>query len=195
MTADPAAHGWTAGDIATVRRALHLAEVEMQTGAAGGAARWLRITEALVLNIRRMRGGNDSDQVQPGEFPAVPISKDHNHEDLNMRQMTTDQRMQMLYRLLPPSRPADQTMISGWRPDDITVAMHALRRARVQARRGRRVEAVAWLRVAEQIVHVVFQRQDEIDDNALLAFYHETDPGEHDDDMGPFSSHVDAFSE
>ena len=35
-----------------------------------------------------------------------------------MRHMTTDQRMQMLYDLLPPTRPADQSVLDGWREDD-----------------------------------------------------------------------------
>ncbi len=97
-----------------------------------------------------------------------------------MRHMTTDQRMQMLYNLLPPARPEHQTVLDGWRQDDITVAMHALRRARVQWRRGRLGEARAWLCVAEEIVRVIFANQDGPDD---------------DDDMDPFTSHVDAFAE
>ncbi len=55
MPADAEAYGWTAGDIATIRRAPNLAEVEIQAGSAEGAGRWLRITEDLVLNILRMR--------------------------------------------------------------------------------------------------------------------------------------------
>ena len=82
-----------------------------------------------------------------------------------MRNMTTSERTRMLYNLLPPTRPAGQTVLNGWRDDDITVAMHALRRARVQWRRGRLGEARAWLQVAEAIVRGVFQDQEDFSDD------------------------------
>ena len=109
-----------------------------------------------------------------------------------MRQLNTGQRMQMLYSMLPPTRPADQTMIDGWKQDDITVAMHDLRRARVQWRRGRQAEARAWLQVAEQIVSGIFQAQGdfgEIEEDDPLDHFRDTDPGDEDpDDMDPFTS-------
>ena len=82
-----------------------------------------------------------------------------------MRRITTDQRMQMLYNLLPPAPPEDQAVLDNWRQDDITVTMHALRRARVQWRRGREGEARAWLRVAEEVVRIVFQNQEDFGDD------------------------------
>ena len=82
-----------------------------------------------------------------------------------MRNMTTSERTRMLYNLLPPTQPADQAVLNGWRDADITVTMHALRRARVQWRRGRQGEARAWLQVAEAIVHGIFQDQEDFGDD------------------------------
>ena len=90
-----------------------------------------------------------------------------------MRNMTTSKRTRMLYSLLPPTQPADQAVLNGWRDADITVVMHALRRARVQWRRGRQGEARAWLQVAEGIVRGVFQDQEDFCD-----------------DMDPFGDHT-----